>query len=257
MMGTGAGEEEIAVDAVVADSPRTSLLNLSTSRAVRRSPKKQRTNADVPQAPIVLPGESLAKFNRKRVEPVQTEAASPVADEQDTDHQVADHEEESAVETSTEATPEVAAAPEVPVRREQPKAYEPIILPGESLAKYNRNRGPKAEETSSAAKEEPVAEATPAPRARETRREEYRPYAPIVLPGESISKYRNKPAAAAPVLAEKRAEENTEAAESVAAEARVEAGEENGSIAAPVEHVARGSCTGGDQARSVELVAGS
>ena len=195
-------------------------------------------DADVPQAPIVLPGESLAKFNRKRVEPVQTEAASPVADEQDTDHQVADHEEESAVETSTEATPEVAAAPEVPIRREQPKAYEPIILPGESLAKYNRNRGPKAEETSSAAKEEPVAEATPAPRARESRREEFRPYAPIVLPGESISKYRNKPAVAAPAVAEKRAEENTEAAESVAAEARVEAGEENGSIAAPVEHVA-------------------
>ncbi len=195
-------------------------------------------DADVPQAPIVLPGESLAKFNRKRVEQVQTEAAPPVADEQDTDHQVADHEEESAVETSTEATPEVAAAPEAPVRREQPKAYEPIILPGESLAKYNRNRGPKAEETASAGKEEPVAEAAPAPRAREARREEYRPYAPIVLPGESISKYRNKPMAAAPVLAEKRAEENTEAAESVAAEARVEAGEENGSIAAPVEHVA-------------------
>ena len=43
-----------------------------------------------------------------------------------------------------------------------------------------------------AAKEEPVAEATPAPRAREARREEYRPYSPIVLPGESISKYRNK-----------------------------------------------------------------
>ena len=188
---------------------------------------------EVPQAPIVLPGESLAKFNRKRVEQVQTEAASPVADEQDTDQ-----EEESAVETSTEATPEVAAAPEAPVRREQPKAYEPIILPGESLAKYNRNRGQKAEEAPGAAKEEPAAEATPAPRARETRREEYRPYAPIVLPGESISKYRNKPAAAAPAVAEKRAEENTEAAESVAAEARVEAGEENGSIAAPVEHVA-------------------
>ena len=147
---------------------------------------------EVPQAPIVLPGESLAKFNRKRVEQVQTEAASPVADEQDTDQ-----EEESAVETSTEATPEVAAAPEVPVRREQPKAYEPIILPGESLAKYNRNRGPKAEEAPGAAKEEPAAEATPAPRARETRREEYRPYAPIVLPGESISKYRNKPAGCA------------------------------------------------------------
>ena len=58
-----------------------------------------------------------------------------------------------------------------------------------------------------------------------------------MLPGESISRYRNKPAAA-PVVAEKRSEENTEAAESVAAEARVEAGEENGSIAAPVEHVA-------------------
>ena len=189
--------------------------------------------AEVPQAPIVLPGESLAKFSRKRVEPVQTEAASPVDDEQG-----ADEEEESAVEPSVEATPEVAAVPEAPIRREQPKAYEPIILPGESLAKYNRNRGPKAEDASGAAKEEQPAEAAPSPRARESRREEYRPYAPIVLPGESISKYRNKPVAAAPAVAEKRAEENTEAAESVAAEARVEAGEENGSIAAPVEHVA-------------------
>ncbi len=195
-------------------------------------------DADVPQAPIVLPGESLAKFNRRRQEPVEAQAASPVADEQ-----VANEEEESEVEPSAEATPEVAAVPEAPIRREQPKAYEPIILPGESLAKYNRNRGQKADEAPSAAmpgaaKEEPVGEATPAPRAREARREEYRPYSPIVLPGESISKYRNKAAAAAPAVAEKRAEENTEAAESVAAEARVEAGEENGSIAAPVEHIA-------------------
>jgi Rne/Rng family ribonuclease len=181
---------------------------------------------EVPQAPIVLPGESLAKFNRRREEPVQREAASPVADEQ-----VADEEE-----SPVEAKPELAAVPETPVRREQPKAYEPIILPGESLAKYNRNRGQKAEEAPGAAKEEPAAaEATPAPRARESRREEYRPYAPIVLPGESISRYRNKPAPAPPPIV---AEENTEAAESVAAEARVEAGEENGSIVAPVEHLA-------------------
>jgi Rne/Rng family ribonuclease len=188
--------------------------------------------------PIVLPGESLAKFNRRRERPVETEAASPVADEQIADERVAD-EEESEIKPSAEATPEVAATPEAPIRREQPKAYEPIMLPGESLAKYNRNRGQKAEDAATAAKEEPAGEAIPAPRARESRREEYRPYAPIVLPGESISKYRNKPAPVpAPIVAEEKAEENTEAAESVAAEARVEAGEENGSIAAPVEHVA-------------------
>lgn len=191
--------------------------------------ESEESEAEAPHAPIVLPGESLAKFNRKLEEPVEAEAASPVVDEH-----VA-NEEHSAVEPSAYTAPEVAAAPETPSRREQPKSYEPIILPGESLAKYNRNRQ-KAEETPSAAKEEPAAaETRPAPRARESRREEYRPYAPIVLPGESISKYRNRPAAAAP--APTAAEENTESAESVAAEARVEAAEENGFIAAPVEHV--------------------
>src|SRR6185312_6501184 len=62
-------------------------------------------DAEVPHAPIVLPGESLAKFNRKREEPVRTEANSHVADEQ-----VADEEE-----SPVEAKPELAAVPETPV----------------------------------------------------------------------------------------------------------------------------------------------
>jgi Rne/Rng family ribonuclease len=196
--------------------------------------------AQAPHAPIVLPGESLAKFNRRREEPVDTEAAEV--------HEPVDDVAAEGGEPSGDVVPEVAAAPEAPIRREQPKSYEPIILPGESLAKYNRNRQ-KTEEEPSAAKEEPAAaERKPAPRVRESRREEYRPYEPIVLPGESISKYRNRPVAAAPppVVSEETAEENAEAAESVAAEARVEAAEENGSIAAPVEHVAAAEAPGAE-----------
>ena len=173
-------------------------------------------------APVVLPGESIAKFQRNQEESSEEEVAAAPVEEESTEEVV---EEQPIVETAPDAP--------APVRKEQPKAYEPIVLPGESLAKYNRKTSETPDQSS---KEEQPAESRPASRGREPRqREVYRPYEPILLPGESISKYRNRPVAATP--APTVSEENTDAAQSVAAEARVEAGEENGSIAA-AEHVA-------------------
>jgi Rne/Rng family ribonuclease len=95
--------------------------------------------------------------------------------------------------------------------------YKPIILPGESIAKFNRKS--ETEANGDSAEERSEASASPAEernserysrddrrprrfergrdrdrnrgRDRDTVNEPERPYAPIVLPGESISKYRN------------------------------------------------------------------
>jgi ribonuclease G len=95
--------------------------------------------------------------------------------------------------------------------------YKPIILPGESIAKFNRKAEP--ETSGDAAENKSEASAPPAEerheerysredrrprrfdrgrdrdrsrgRDRDTDNEPERPYAPILLPGESISKYRN------------------------------------------------------------------
>jgi Rne/Rng family ribonuclease len=109
---------------------------------------------------------------------------------------------------ATEAEEEEPAAEiEAAVQEEVPK-YKPIILPGESIAKFNRKSEPEA---GSAADTEAVPEHEQAAprddrrprygrdrdrdrdrnRTREHESESDRPYAPIVLPGESISKYRN------------------------------------------------------------------
>ena len=88
-------------------------------------------------------------------------------------------------ETRFERRPEMQAAP-------APSGYEPIVLPGESISKYQ----PHAEKQ---ATESP---APPAPKATSRASTEYSinaaDFAPgsMVLPGESISKYRGEPSRA-------------------------------------------------------------
>lgn len=97
--------------------------------------------------------------------------------------------------------------------------YKPIILPGESIAKFKRQTEPDREAEASAETEAAPAEERreerPSRDDRHSRRydrgrdrdragdrgsdsEPDRPYAPIMLPGESISKYRNLQSQPAP-----------------------------------------------------------
>ena len=128
-----------------------------------------------------------------------------------------------AVEASSESSPQAEAAEEeTPDETFEQPMYRPIILPGESIAKFNRpaETSEPSEGTSSEAREERPREER---YSRDDRRgsrwgrdrgrgrgrddrgrdrdrgsdrqqedsEPPRPYAPIMLPGESISKYRN------------------------------------------------------------------
>ena len=116
-------------------------------------------------------------------------------------------------EEQVEQEAEPAADIEAAAEEEVPK-YKPIILPGESIAKFNRKSEPESEMTESApvydqaAREDRPREDRSRDdrrprfgrdrdrdrnrdRNRDVEREPDRPYAPIVLPGESISKYRD------------------------------------------------------------------
>jgi Rne/Rng family ribonuclease len=126
-----------------------------------------------------------------------------------------------------------------------PASYAPVVLPGESISKYNRAEGEAPATAQPAAAEESERggysrgrgrdrggrgrrgerdRGRGREREREPRQEESfalpKNYTPIVLPGESISKYRGSEAAAAPAKAESR--------ESTAAE-------ERGSVRPPKE----------------------
>ena len=146
--------------------------------------------------PIVLPGESIAKLNRA----VET----PSSDE----------------EVETEQVEAPAQEPEAPVvqeEREPPRQYKPIVLPGESIAKFNRQAAEgEASEGATVESSDERQDRRQYRYGREDRRgrrdrprgfePRHRPapaeddapersYPPIVLPGESISKYRNIQAA--------------------------------------------------------------
>ncbi len=110
-----------------------------------------------------------------------------------------------------------------------PAGYQPIVLPGESISKYQRGETPagppipteaemqeppEAERVrESPAAAEPEVHAEP-PREPE-RRPEYRPepYAPVVLPGESISKYRPRSEEAEPETPQPESPRKAESAE--------------------------------------------
>ncbi|HWR16439.1 MAG TPA: Rne/Rng family ribonuclease [Terriglobales bacterium] len=127
--------------------------------------------------------------------------------------------EEESKEQEVEAAEEPVAEVARPEEGSEQPAYKPIILPGESIAKFNRKPDQQTESAASTegTQQEPEEERPSersadrrsrfsrdrdrrprgfAPRGRgferdRTEEEPDRPYAPIMLPGESISKYRN------------------------------------------------------------------
>jgi ribonuclease G len=106
--------------------------------------------------PIILPGESIAKFRQQEPKaPEPTVESHPAIEEQ-------------AVET---AEPETTVTPE-PVQEERPREESPR----ERRRWWQRGRDRDRDRDRDRA---------------ERQAEPERPYAPIVLPGESISKYRN------------------------------------------------------------------
>ena len=157
------------------------------------SPDASKEGAEA--APVVLPCESLSKFQRSGDEPDDEEGAPEAA------------ETEPAADSTADTRPAT--------RHEQAPSSgpAPVILPGESFAKFNRrNEMPRAAEAPTPTRTEPRRERAPQP---------YRPFEPIILPGESISKYER--------LRGQRAEAGVEVH---SAEAPGEAGSEPGRVVA-------------------------
>jgi Rne/Rng family ribonuclease len=157
--------------------------------------------------PIILPGESLAKFKGREPEPTESLVEADSA-EQVLASEVETRSEDARPEAPVERPPEQASAP-APDRR-----YEPIILPGESISKYRKSEEGSEAASSAASEAVPREEASYSrddrrglrggrdrgrgrdrdrdrgERDREREYEAPRPFEPILLPGESISKYR-------------------------------------------------------------------
>ncbi len=148
--------------------------------------------------PIILPGESIAKFRNTEVEP--SDDSRVEAEEQ---------REEPQAETA-EAAPAIAEEQQPQEREERvaredrrPQQYQPIILPGESISKYRKPEEQNGESTEQAEPREETSyrrddrrgrrgrdRGRDRDRDREREYEAPRPFEPIMLPGESISKYR-------------------------------------------------------------------
>jgi len=166
--------------------------------------------------PIILPGESLAKFrNRNEAEP-ESSAVEASEQEEVASSQVESQDEKPEPAAAEEREPREERRPreDREERRPQPshpqpsQSYQPIILPGESFAKFNR----KPDESSAEGGEQTVRDEASfsrddrrarrgrdrggrdrdrdRDRDREREYEAPRPFSPIMLPGESISKYR-------------------------------------------------------------------
>jgi ribonuclease E len=169
-----------------------------------------------PYPPIVLPGESISKYrgNRERAASGEHRNASAPTPQPATESFVIEGGfEDSEPESGSPSAQKPFAEPEgpaQPVAREEKKfvsAPEParIVLPGESIAKYQRSKVSKVSafsevsevekpiERPTEAEESLFAKAAPAPVpvAPAVQRVNLPP-APLVLPGESISKYRKK-----------------------------------------------------------------
>jgi ribonuclease G len=127
--------------------------------------------------PIILPGESLAKFRKRPEAQPETSAVEPKgqhaeehhAEEHHADEQDADEQQEEARDDSAErdsyqprsaaTQPEgEAAESERPQRhappssqQHQPPQYQPIMLPGESISKYRKSEASTTENADEAA----------------------------------------------------------------------------------------------------------
>ncbi len=180
-----------------------------------------------PQAshpPIVLPGESISKYRGARDEGREhrndgrgvrdeRQAAHPSSQAGGESFVIEGGFEDSGPEFEGSGAPKQIAEPEPPVaqpvREEKPvreeRKFTPapqptrIVLPGESIAKYQKSRdegqGAKVEEQASVETVAPVAvpvHVTAPVQVTATVQRVNLPPAPFVLPGESISKYRNK-----------------------------------------------------------------
>jgi Rne/Rng family ribonuclease len=181
-------------------------------------------------SPIVLPGESISKYQRAEVPPaVQREQGldepeGEAEEEATSENLETTHLEQndvvaevSVAETAKEPQAKAHAEPET-TPSEADESREPqfkpnrahvaeggsFVLPGESIAKYH---GEREEESESKAKPETAPAAPvkkrfshPLPESVKTRPEPVIPeptadtFHPFVLPGESLSKYREKPA---------------------------------------------------------------
>ncbi len=192
--------------------------------APRAEPQNYPADADYP--PIILPGESISKYQRPSSQasapgiPV-AEVPAAIQEEQALDEPEGLAEQEAAEEPIEAAlSPEPESAQAEPETREAAPQIEPdekasravdsssFVLPGESLAKYHgeRREEPRQPEPGAPPKKRfshPLPEAVkakPEPVIPEPTAETFHPF---VLPGESISKYRGKPAPSAVSKAER------------------------------------------------------
>jgi ribonuclease G len=189
-----------------------------------------------PRTPIILPGESISKYRHQAPAAEASAPAEPVASEEPVEpEEPVGPEAKPLVEESATPVEPAKAEPEQPVEEQrpaEPRSYQPqatIVLPGESIAKYQQQEkteepepeAKKAEETPVAATpavEEPVTEASetfrpqPPRYERRPRREAPSDGTFTVLPGESISKYRKQQETEQPAAAEQKPEEPVEAA---------------------------------------------
>lgn len=161
--------------------------------------------------PVILPGESLSRYRREEM------AVAPQADG------AGDAEGHSAPERPARFVPETATHEEAqrpnypPDEETAPAAGErapstPMVLPGESIAKYRPRPAGEAPEPVEAPRSDFRSDRDRRPRREDrferrprTEREPREPQEFIpegsglsLLPGESISKYRNRPADAVP-----------------------------------------------------------
>jgi Rne/Rng family ribonuclease len=194
--------------------------------------------------PIILPGESLAKFRSPQAtqpaeSAVEADSQEEIAESQTYSAKAGDAQPDTPEsEDDMDAEQPGMAAREEPrpaVRMAPPQQYQPIVLPGESISKYR-----KSDESGAEASAEPAPPREQASYSRDDRRdrgrgrdrdrgrdrgrdrdrgdrdrgdrsdrtrefEAPRPFEPILLPGESISKYRklqDQPSQAADIKAE-------------------------------------------------------
>jgi hypothetical protein len=167
--------------------------------------------------PVILPGESLSKYRRaETVTPTQQTAPEQAETRPSQQPSAGATDSESTSEPSERVSPETAARASSESGAERPptamseRTSSPMLLPGESIAKYQpRDPG----EASGPSSSEAPRESAPPYRDRNDRRprredrferrprterepQEYLPEGAglTMLPGESISKYRNRPA---------------------------------------------------------------
>jgi ribonuclease G len=193
--------------------PESKFAGANTQPEPRREYDQPGAEHQQHQGPIVLPGESISKYqHEEHATPQPVESPKAVAEE---------HVSDAAVPRAVDEPRQAERRP-VERRPESERRYEPIILPGESLAKYQRAAEPAKPVEPQKSAEPEHAQSTPAEQHEQTppappEAKEQSPVAPLsagtvqtppeqppappvrthvepifTLPGESISKYQRK-----------------------------------------------------------------